>query len=195
MILTEKEKLVISDTEFLKTKIAVMDKMHNLFSEVRKTLKSSIEKTNFEFPSEIDINNGKIFKGENYNSLPYTILDFPKLFSKSDTFTFRTMFYWGSFFSSTIHISGHSLEKYESYLKKNLHSLIDEQVYFCVHNNPWEYHYDIDNYILLNNKKLNLIENRKFIKISKKFDLEQYQILPFLVDDYFKKILKLFYNE
>jgi len=191
MILTENEKNIIADTDFLPSKIVVMDKIRSLFSEVRQELRNTINESGFIYPVETDIANGKIFKGENYNSLPYVILDYPKLYSSTSTFTFRTMFYWGCFFSATIHISGESLNKYRTAIKKNISSLLDDQIYFCVNDNPWEYHYEKSNYVLLNNKKIGLIEKRDFIKLSKKFDLEQYKILPYLVDNYYQTILKL----
>ena len=48
----------------------------------------------------------KIAKGENYLQLPYVLLDYPRCFDKENIFAIRTMFWWGNFFSITLHLSG-----------------------------------------------------------------------------------------
>ncbi|MCW8850490.1 MAG: hypothetical protein OQJ81_10970, partial [Melioribacteraceae bacterium] len=125
MILTKKEIDIISDKEFLITKNIVMNKIHDLFEDVRKSLNESVVSSEFIFPSKVDIRYGKIFKGENYQLLPYVNLDFPKLFEGNDIFTYRTMFLWGSFFSSTLHLSGNFFNQYKSNLQSNLNNYLN----------------------------------------------------------------------
>lgn len=49
---------------------------------------------------------GKISRGENYLGLPWLVLDYPRHFTKDHIFAVRTLFWWGRFFSTTLHISG-----------------------------------------------------------------------------------------
>ncbi len=60
--------------------------------------------------------NPKISRGENYEGLPYLILDYPRLFDISNIFTIRIMFWWGNFFSITLHLA-------ESYKNENLNQI------------------------------------------------------------------------
>ncbi len=191
MELTKNEKVIIHDKEFLITKIALIKKIELLFEKVRKVLNNSINISKYKFPSNIDIKHGKIFRGENYNSLPYVMLDYPKYFSGDDVFAFRTMFWWGNFFSSTLHLEGKSLNKYKELLFRNYTSLINENVYICVNDNPWQYHFDRSNYVLLTEENKNLLTNSSFIKLSKRFSLDDFNKLPFLVNKYFSTLLKL----
>ena len=55
----------------------------------------------------------KISKGENYKGLPWLVLDYPRYFNKEDIFAIRTLFWWGNFFSITLHISGKYKMRYE----------------------------------------------------------------------------------
>jgi hypothetical protein len=191
MQLTKIEQHIISDTEFLKAKLLIINKIENFFEDVREMLSRKIDESTFIFPSDIEIKFGKIFRGENYRSLPLVVLDYPKLFSKVDTFTFRTMFWWGNFFSSTLHLEGKSLTHYRDKIIANLPKNLDEQIYVCVNDTPWEYHYESSNYVLLNLENLHLLHDSNFIKLSKKFSLEQYNDLPNLSSDFLNTILNI----
>lgn len=52
---------------------------------------------------------GKISRGENLCGLPYLILDYPASFTKEKIVAVRTLFWWGNFFSISLHLSGLSV--------------------------------------------------------------------------------------
>jgi hypothetical protein len=54
----------------------------------------------------------KISKGENYNGLPYVVLDYPRFFEAADVFAIRSFFWWGHFFSSTFQLKGIYYDRY-----------------------------------------------------------------------------------
>jgi hypothetical protein len=191
MQLSEKENQIIFDTEFLINKISVIAKIQTLFEEVRKSLVAAIISSDFVFPVSVDIDLGKIFKGENYQSLPYINLDFPKYFSNEDIFTCRTMFWWGNFFSSTLHLQGKSLELYRHNIINNLDKLINEEIYICINRSPWEYHYKSDNYILLSKFNIKKFNDLDFLKLSEKFNLADYNNLPKLSSDFLQRMLSI----
>ena len=191
MLLTLKEQQIITDTDFLITKVEVIKKIHIQLEETRKQIKNVILKSDFNFSKNIDAENGKIFRGENYRSLPYLVLDYPKLFSKESTFAYRTMFWWGNFFSSTLHLEGNELEKYKAVILTNYKLLIEENVFISVGTTPWEYHYEQSNYELIDKTNYKLIENCKFLKLSKKFDLSDFDNLPKLSANYFSILLSI----
>lgn len=195
MKLSAYENKIINDKLFLSTKIKVIDKMQLHFEEVRKEIQNKITSSNFNFHKDIDITYGKIFKGENYLQLPYVVLDYPKLFSQNKIFNFRTMFWWGNFFSATLHLEGIYLEKYYPSILNNCHKIQKRKVYFSISDSPWEYHYNRSNYILFNKNNLDKVTNRSFLKLSAKFDLSQYNELPHLVSEYFSFLLSVLSNE
>src|ERR1051326_3611882 len=103
---TPTELEIIHNAKFFYTKASATQKVDQLLAEARDEIKSAIEKTGMVFPKGVDSSMGKIFRGENYLGLPYLILDYPKHFSKDSVFAFRTMFWWGKFFSCTLHLQG-----------------------------------------------------------------------------------------
>lgn len=170
----------MQDREFLLSKIEIGKKIEELMGKVEQLLYASIQK--YPWPEEVLSKSGKISKGENYRGLPYHMLDFPRRFGKEGTFAFRTMFWWGNFFSATLHLSGKYLKNRREALLANLEHIRYSQAYICVNNTPWEYHYGNDNYrpaIEFDHEELKvLFKEKPFVKISFKWPLENFQRLP-----------------
>ncbi len=191
MQLTEKELLILQDTDFLLTKATVLEKINELLGQTREELKESVENSNFSFPNGIDLLNGKISKGENYKNLPYMVLDYPTLFSKRSIFAYRTMFWWGNFFSATLHLEGIALNYYRKSITLNLDKLLKKDVYIGVGDTPWQYHYEEDNYFLLNEEHSDFITNCKFLKLSKKIELKKWNDVPEFSTNFFELVLSV----
>lgn len=189
---SEQELTVLSNRDFLKTKQIVTQKIQKLLLETETQLKTFVKQIDVLLLENILVTAGKISRGEKYEDLPYQVLDYPRYFSKESIFTYRTMFWWGNFFSCTLHLQGSALGSYRNMLRKNLPSLKNDDVYFCINVNPWQYHFREDNYLSLkqiSDKDLcDLINNKSFIKLSKKLPLEQHSTLP----TFSLKTLKLF---
>ncbi|RYG35601.1 MAG: hypothetical protein EOO01_31385, partial [Chitinophagaceae bacterium] len=97
--LSAEELTMVQDSHWLLTKNSIMQKANVLFGECAAWLQAN-------FPSQpsdhaVLFNSPKIARGENYEGLPYVMLDYPRLFGKENIFAFRTMFWWGNFISVT----------------------------------------------------------------------------------------------
>jgi len=191
MQLTEKELSILQDTDFLLTKATAINKIYKLLELTRESIKRSVEKSNFSFPEATDLLNGKISKGENYKNLPYMVLDFPALFTTKTVLAYRTMFWWGNFFSATLHLEGTALNFYRNSITSNLNKLLEQNVYIGVGKTPWQYHYEDDNYILLNEEHSDFITNCKFLKLSKKIELQKWMDVPDFSTNFFEQILSV----
>ena len=189
MRLTEKELLILQDTDFLLTKATVLEKINTLLRQTREELKGCVENSNFSFPDGTDLLNGKISKGENYKNLPYMVLDYPALFTTKTVFAYRTMFWWGNFFSATLHLEGIALNYYRNSITINLNKLLEKDVYIGVGDTPWQYHYEKDNYIPLTENHKYFITNCKFLKLSKKLELKKWNDVPEFSTNFFELIL------
>ena len=185
MNLSDKEFAMIKNTDFLITKIKIVSEIENLLRGTKNILLEMVERENFNFLSEQDLMKGRVFKGEYYRELPFVTLDFPSTFEKENVFAYRTMFWWGNFFSTTLHLQGEYLEFFRTNLLSNFDLLLKEDVYLCVGNTPWEYHYEKDNYVKLSSEHIELINNSPFIKLSKRIPLEQIESVPQLSSDFF----------
>jgi len=173
---TQEELKILTDQRFLIVKQQLSDKIIAHLAEIERKLHGVLNESAFNFPEGTFIRAGKISKGENYRSLPYFILDYPRLFTKEDVFAFRTMLWWGNEFSCTLQMAGKTLEAFKSVLVESLKK--EKQLLFCVHDNPWEYHYEPSNYVPIDQLSTENIENHikthDFIKISDKIPLNNW---------------------
>ena len=70
--------------------------------------------------------------------------------------------------------------------------------YFCVNKTPWEYHYEKDNYMLLddllttNPEQLIIdIQEKDFIKLSRKIDIASYNEVISYGTETFQQIMEV----
>ncbi|MBK8087192.1 MAG: hypothetical protein IPK31_04125 [Chitinophagaceae bacterium] len=91
------EKQLVTDASWILTKNNIIQKLFVLFGELSETWQSNTVLQ--QLPSAINEIPPKISKGENYEGLPYVMLDYPRCFSKEDVFAIRT-FSGGEIFSA-----------------------------------------------------------------------------------------------
>ena len=187
--LTAREIEVISDTEFLLSKRAAIIKIDELLSQTQNILTKIFKESRLPFPAIYKFSTGKISRGDNYRGLPYLVLDYPAMFSNENIFAFRTMFYWGNFFSVTLHLQGESLEYYRNHIFSNLNQLLDKNIYIAVGETPWEYHYESDNYVLLSENNQELVKTCSFLKLNSKIEIKDWQQVPEFAIEFFETII------
>lgn len=184
----------LQDTHFLLTKRKITHQLQQLLAQSQQQLHELLQPHKHQLPSNCLRRSGKISRGENYRGLPYLILDYPRLLTKEDVFAFRTMCWWGNFFSCSLQLQGESLNLYRQPLQNKLSTSTHSRLYICVNENPWEYHYGPDNYQLCDElpaEKISQLLARDFCKISRKTGLENYARLPTFATDCLQEFLQL----
>lgn len=183
MSFTKNEIEVLNNTDFFCTKKVILNKVWNALEDCKIKIQKEFEliielKNKYPILNEIDINRGKISKGENYKDLPYLVLDFPALFNKKNIFTFRTFFWWGNFWSFTFHIQGDFLNAFKNKIITNYEELVLLDLNICINKTPWEYSKSKENYIDLNKISKSEIENLQFIKLTKFYPINDIKSIP-----------------
>src|SRR5688572_33083820 len=100
------EMEMVSTPEIILTKNAILQKIKSFLENVQIKQLEILEDYASRLPPEILRNSPKISRGENYKGLPWLVLDNPRHFQHNNIFAVRTMFWWGNFFSITLHLSG-----------------------------------------------------------------------------------------
>ena len=190
-MLSANELEIIHDLQFLRTKASASAKIHDLLVATRHSLEATFSELSHPEVIKRLYKQGKISKGENYLGLPYQVLDYPAFFSKTDTFAFRTMFWWGNFFSATLHLSGISHQLYKQKFLDNLGQLSAQEIYLCTGSSPWQYHFGSDNYQLLTVRHQQHIESNSFLKLSKKIELNRWKDLPDFATGFLEQVLQI----
>src|SRR5688572_30593643 len=96
---------LVNNTEWILTKNGIIEKVKKLLHDIQMAQHEVLIAAQDQLPAEVLMPSPKISRGENYKGLPYLILDNPRFFDKQDIFAIRTMFWWGHFFSITLHVS------------------------------------------------------------------------------------------
>lgn len=171
--LSAKEAGLITNTDFILTKNEISNKVNQLLGNIAASQLQVIQE--FPIATEILKVSPKIAKGENYNGLPWQMLDFPRLFNKENVFAIRTLFWWGNFFSITLHLAGQYKLMYENHLCSQYNFLKKQNYFICISENPWEHHFEQHNYKLIAETEKpefeNLLLKNDFLKLSTFFPL------------------------
>jgi len=184
---------LINNQDFFKQKTIITKKMVSLFNELNDDI-DKIKNRKDNLPEPVKTISGKISKGENYLGLPYLVLDNPRVFSNKNIFAFRTMFWWGNYFSFTFHLSGNYLDNYKKNIYRNCETLKGKEILICIHSEQWVHHLEKENYESIDSidrkaiKKL--IEEKGFLKLSRKLDLKKWNY----VSDFGTETLKEYFS-
>ena len=176
--LSEKELEMVCDTDWILTKHVIIEKVYQLFGEAASSMQLLVQEKKEQLPPLIVKTTPKISKGENYRQLPYVMLDYPRHFTKDETLAIRTLFWWGNFFSVNLHLSGLSKVNAQAGLLREFTRMQDQHYWICIHEDPWQHHFDEDNYISLEQYSAgdfqSVLQSSTFVKIAKKLPLSQW---------------------
>jgi hypothetical protein len=192
--LSSEELSLVQNAGWLLTKNTIIEKVYALFGDVAHQLRNTLEAGEGILPAEVLVPSPKISKGENYKGLPWVMLDYPRFFNREDVFAVRTMFWWGHFFSVTLHLKGKYKKQYQQNLLNNFSFLAAKQFYICVSAEEWRHEFEEDNYKLLTQVNLSAIEEillaNNFCKLSAKISLPQWNQSKELLIDLHETVIK-----
>lgn len=195
IMLSPQELEIVKDTSWVLTKQQIIKKIYDLFHSQVPVLSKLFERAKETLPAPLLSTVPKISRGENYRNLPYVILDYPALFDKENIFALRTMFWWGNFFSITLHLSGRYKELYQANIIELLANSGKTDLNICLNDKAWEHHFEPSNYVPANSfssEELTMqIHTRSFLKVAVKISLNQWNELETLLPEEYKKLVQL----
>ena len=195
LMLSAGEMQLVSNTDWILTKRKIIDKVNELLGNLSITFRQLVMEQQQYLPPAVIASTPKIAKGENYQQLPYVLLDYPRCFDKENVFAIRTMFWWGNFFSCTLHLSGEYKTMFEQAILNNLAMQHNTDLYICINEEEWEHHFEPGNYIAVDTLKpgeINAITGKQhFIKMAAKFSLHRWGEMDALLEKSFSGILHL----
>lgn len=197
--LSDKELELVCSTDWILTKHTIIQKVYSLFGEILPLLENELTQQQHPFPREIFMHSPKISKGENYQLLPWVMLDYPRHFSNAATIAIRTFFWWGNFFSVSLQLSGSAATNAVDKILKHYEWLQTEGYFICVNDNPWEHHFEKGNFMaigqLSKEEFTTVVSQQSFIKISKKIAVEEWEHVPVFIKNVFTGLTGLLHND
>lgn len=112
--LSAQELEMVTNAALILTKNRIMEKALQLLGQVQQRQESFLKSYAGKLPDEVISSTPKISRGEQLQGLPYLVLDYPRVFTQDHFFAIRSLFWWGKFFSITLHLSG----RYQALFKR-----------------------------------------------------------------------------
>jgi hypothetical protein len=166
------EKELVMDANWILTKNHIIQKVFALFGLVSDAcLLHPLLK---HLPNEITATAPKISKGENYEGLPYVMLDYPRCFSKDDVFAIRTFFWWGNFFSITLHLKGKYKLQYEQVITDAIKAGELKNAWVNVSDHEWMHHFENKNMRPVDGMDANTLKAKELLKLAYKLELKEW---------------------
>ena len=193
--LSDKELELVCNSDWIFTKHKIISKVYQLLGNASLHMQQAAKDAIDNLPAECFLHQPKIYKGENYRLLPYVMLDYPRYFLKEDAIAIRTLFWWGNFFSLTLHISGDFKTGMEAGVISAFKWLKALEYWICVNEEQWEHHFEKDNYKALQYLSAEefekIISSKKFLKLAKKIPLQQWDAAEIFIEKSFDEMLIL----
>lgn len=95
---------------------------------------------------ELGRNGPKISRGENYKGFPWVVLDYPRSFGREDVFAIRSLFWWGHYFSVTLHLKGRYKEICLPAIRSRISVLAAAGFHICISADEWRHELAADHY-------------------------------------------------
>ena len=192
--LSEEEWNLVMNAGILLTKNRAMEKIALFLGELADISSGIFSAESLVLPTSSVWKHPKISRGENYQGLPYLVLDYPRFFFRDDVFAIRTMFWWGNYFSITLHLKGIFLEHFRSGIIRNFEVLARDQFLVSTTNAEWN-HAIGDEYTLISKfgkeKLAQKCSDDNLLKIAVRIPLQDLVVTGELVLSYYRRIVSV----
>jgi hypothetical protein len=170
------EMELVSSPDIILTKNAILQKIKSFLEELQIKQQGILKIYSSLFPEEVLKISPKISRGENYKGLPWLVLDNPRHFQHNNIFAIRTMFWWGNFFSITLHLSGKYKSELLKKISKNFSLLAESNFYLYSGQKEWEHDFDPHSYkrisALTKDEFEKIFAKNSFLKLAIKFPID-----------------------
>lgn len=194
--LSPKELELVNNADWILTKNLIIQKVYDLFGQVAASYQQDVARfTAFNATTTFSIA-PKISRGEQYQQLPYVMLDFPRFFTEQDVFAIRSFFWWGNHCSIHLVLKGEYLAKYGPSIDRyfNLFGKYANETkdwFIGVGTDPWQHHFEKDNYIPIANWNGETVVKLPFLKLAKKIPLQEWDDIDQFFIVHFNRILSI----
>lgn len=197
--LSADELALVQNGNWLLTKNAIIEKAVALFGELASHIRQDHHAFLSLLPAEVIAISPRISKGEKYQGLPYVILDYPRVFGREDIFAVRTLFWWGNYFSVTLHLRGRYKAQYVPVLEKHVSLLQEHHFLISITADEWQHDLATAHYTPLDQLDQAafsaILAGNDFCKLSVRISLQQWDQSKKILMDLYQVIFQTITND
>lgn len=138
-VFTDDETVLLADAQFFRKKAAITTKIRVMLEATHGALQNELTGLSLAVPSDFDPRLHQFVKGEHLEDFPYQYLDYPKHFSGKDTFTFRTLVWWGHHVACALLLGGSEIGRHKRQLLGRFHQLAGKDLELSLAPSLWEW--------------------------------------------------------
>ena len=169
------EVKLLNTVDIFLHKPAIMKKAEANLTALKQEVIKTLSQAPHPCPPESDIVKGQIVRGENHKGFPFISLDMPQMFSKSQMFTYRTLFWWGHDLIFSLILKQDNQDPLIEKLIQLKEHPEWEDIQLAIALTPWEWEKDMNNFIPLfgtsDIKIRDTINSVKYIKVCRFYSL------------------------
>ena len=139
LLFTDEETALLSDAQFFRKKAAITTKIRAQLEATHDALKQELTGLSLVTPPGFDATLYQLVKGEHLEDFPYQYLDCPKHFAGSNTFTFRTLVWWGHHITYALLLEGAGVPQYKRQFLGRFHQLAGHELELSLAPSLWEW--------------------------------------------------------
>ena len=140
---------LLNTTDVFIHKPAIIKKAEYNLTLLKQTIIKELANGPHPCPPETDTIKGQIVRGENHKGFPFISLDMPQMFSKTQMFTFRTLFWWGHYLIFSLILKQNDLTSIANNLILLKESQKFKDVQLAISSTPWEWDKNPKNFLTL----------------------------------------------
>jgi len=177
--LSAEEWQLLQNSGWILTKHAVIDKVYQLFGQVAHGMQQQLQAPH-RLPEAVLHQSPKIAKGEQYQRLPWVVLDYPRYFSKEHVFAIRHFFWWGHYFSSTLQLKGRFQQQLAPVIEQEAAAGRLAGYYWCAGGDEFNFDIKAEGYWPMAERPPvpGELQNAPFVKLTATYALEHWDTMP-----------------
>lgn len=172
---SDTEWKLLNTVEIFQLKPGIMKKAEGYLTQLKEALAEECKDHPHPYPASTDLAKGQIARGENHNGFPFLSMDLPQMFSKTEFFTYRVLFWWGHYLGFSLLLKGPQLPAYLQCILEKRHEPYCKDIYLARNDSPWEWGWTEDNFQPLSHgtdaELTNLIERIQYVKLIRSFPM------------------------
>lgn len=192
---SDEELSLMGNAEVLLMKRQVIRKVSDDFSRLESDFKGILENTpGLKLPEGTLQKAGKISRGENYKGLPYLVLDYPRLMNNEQILNIRLLFWWGHYYSMSLHLAGEAWHQYKSQVISKIASRSSHKQFIQYRGSPWEHDVSLPFFTSMENvgtDKLKELEKAHFFRIVNLLPLKGVEEMEYFAKSTFEKFTSM----
>ena len=136
---TADELALLADQEFFRKKAAISVKIKQILEHLQHRFEAEIALQPLLAPEGFDPQAKQFVKGEHLEYFPYQYVDFPRLYTRENTFAFRSLVWWGHHIVFALMVEGPLVKQYRRNLFNRYSEVADHHLCLCLSPSLWEW--------------------------------------------------------